>query len=162
MDLRVGLWRKLSTILLNCGVGEDSWESFGLQGDQSWVFIGMTDAKAETPKLWPSHVKSWLIGKDRDFGKDWGQEEKWTTKDEMAGWHHRLDGHEFEWSPGVVDGQGGLACCIHGVTKSWTWLSDWTELKQRFFFFWSLFSLSMSLFLFLYIDSFLTCIFTYI
>ena len=80
-------------------------------GDQSWVFIGRTDAKAETLIRWPSHAKSWLIGKDSDAGRDWGQEEKGTTEDEMAGWHHRLDGHEFEWSPGVGDGQGGLACC---------------------------------------------------
>ena len=65
------------------------------KGDQSWVFIGRTDAEAEIPILWPSHVKSWLIGKDLDAGRDWGQEEKRTTEDEMAGWHHRLDGHEF-------------------------------------------------------------------
>ena len=64
--------------------------------DHSWVFIGRTDAEAEIPILWPSHVKSWLIGKDLDAGRDWGQEEKRTTEDEMAGWHHRLDGHEFE------------------------------------------------------------------
>ena len=76
--------------------------------DQSWVFIGRTDAEAETPVLWPPYAKSWLIGKDPDAGRDWGQEEKGTT-DEMAGWHHRLDGHEFEWTPGV--GEGGLACC---------------------------------------------------
>ena len=63
--------------------------------DQSWVFIGRTDAEAEIPILWPSHVKSWLIGKDLDAGRDWGQEKR-TTEDEMAGWHHRLDGHEFE------------------------------------------------------------------
>ena len=81
------------------------------KGDQSWVFIGRTDAEAETPILWPRHVKSWLIGKDPDAGRDWGQEEKGTTEDEMAGWHHWLDAHEFEWTPGVVDGQGGLACC---------------------------------------------------
>ena len=80
------------------------------KGDQSWVFIGKTDAKAETPILWPPHVKSWLIGKDSDVGRDWGQEEKETTEGEMAGWHHWLDGHEFGWTPGVGDGQGGLAC----------------------------------------------------
>ena len=80
------------------------------EGNQSWVFIGRTDAKAETPIVWPPHVKSWLIGKDPDAGKGWGQEEKGMTEDEMAGWHHRLDGHEFEWTPGVGDGQGGLAC----------------------------------------------------
>ena len=66
------------------------------EGDKSWVFIGRPDAEAETPILWTSHVKSWLAGKDRDAGRDWGQEEKGTTEDEMAGWHHRLDGHEFE------------------------------------------------------------------
>ena len=80
-------------------------------GDQSWVFIGRTDAEAETPILWPPHAKSWLTGKDSDTGRDWEQEEKGTTEDEMAGWHHRLDGHEFEWTPGVGDGQVGLACC---------------------------------------------------
>ena len=64
--------------------------------DKSWVFIGRTDAEAETPILWPPHVKSWLIGKDPDARRDWGQEEKGTTEDEMAGWHHQLDGHEFE------------------------------------------------------------------
>ena len=122
MDVSVGLWRKLSTkelMLLNCGVGEDSWESLGLQGDptspslrdQSWVFIGRTDAKAETPILWPPHAKSWLIGKDPDAGRDWGQEEKGMTEDEMAGWHHWPDGCESEWTLGVGDGQGGLACC---------------------------------------------------
>ena len=66
------------------------------KGDQSWVFIVRTDAEAETPVLWPPHTKSWLIGKDSDAGRDWGQEEKGMTEDEMAGWHHRLDGHEFE------------------------------------------------------------------
>ena len=79
------------------------------KGDQSLAFIGRTDAEAETPILWPPHAKSWLIGKNPDAGRDWGQEEKGTTEDEMAGWHHRLDGHEFEWTPGVGDGRGGLA-----------------------------------------------------
>ena len=79
--------------------------------DQSWVFIGRTDVEAETPVLWPPDVKSWLIGKDPDVGKDWGQEEKGTTEAKMAGWHHRLNGHGFGWTPGVGDGQRGLACC---------------------------------------------------
>ena len=96
--------------------------------DQSWVFIGKTDAKAETPILGLPHAKSWLIGKDPDAGRDWGQEEKGMTEDEVAGWHHWLDGRESEWTPGVGDGQGGLACCVHGVTKSRTQLSNWTEL----------------------------------
>ena len=77
-------------------LGEDSWESLGLQGDQSWVFIGRTDTEAEIPVLWPPHAKIWLTGKDPDAGRDWGQEEKGVTEDEMAGWHHRLNGHEFE------------------------------------------------------------------
>ena len=81
------------------------------KGDQSWVFFGKKDAKAETPVLWPPHAKSWLIGKDSDAGRDWVQGEKGTTEDEMAGCHHRLDGCEFEWTLGVGDGQGGLACC---------------------------------------------------
>ena len=74
-------------------------------------FYGWVGAKAETPVLWPPHVKSWLIGKNHDAGRDWGQEEKGTTEDEMAGWHHWLDGRESEWTPGVGDGQGGLTCC---------------------------------------------------
>ena len=81
------------------------------EGDQPWDLFGRNDAKAETPVLWPLHVKSWLIGKDSDAGRDWGQEEKGTIEDEMAGWHHWLDGRESEWTPGVGDGQGGLACC---------------------------------------------------
>ena len=99
-----------------------------LKGDQFWVFFGRTDAKAETPILRPPHVKSWLIGKDSDAWRDWGPEEKGTTEDEMAGWHHRLDGRESEWTPGVGDGQGGLAAAIHGVTKSRTRLRDWSDL----------------------------------
>ena len=96
------------------------------KGDQSWVFIGRTDAEAETPILWPPHAKSWLIGKDSDAGRDWGQEEKGTTEDEMAGWHHRLDAHEFEWTPGVDDGQGGQACCDswgHKESDTTEWLN---------------------------------------
>ena len=137
MDVRVGLWRKLSTeelMLLNCGVGGDSWESLGLQGDPTspfWVFFGKNDAKAETPVLWPPHVKSWLIGKDSDSRRGWGQEEKGMTEDEMAGWHHQLDGREFEWTPGVGVGQGDLACCSSWGRKESdkTERLNWTELK---------------------------------
>ena len=120
-------------MLLNGGV-EDSWESLDCKeiqpvhpkGDQSWVFIGRTHAEAETPILWPPHTKSWLIGKDPDAGRDWGQEEKGTTEDEMAGWLHRLNAHEFGWTPGVGDGQGGLACC-----NSWghNWVTELNWLK---------------------------------
>ena len=100
------------------------------KGDQPWVFFGRNDAKAETPVLWPSDAKSWLIGKDSDAGRDWGQEEKGTTEDEMAGWHHRLEGLEFEWTLGVGDGQGGLVCCDSRGRKeldTTEWL-NWTEL----------------------------------
>jgi len=103
------------------------------EGDRSLMFFGRNDAKAETPVLWPPHVKSWLIGKDSDAGRDWGQEEKWTTEDEMVGWHHLLDGHEFEWTPGVGDGQEGLACCNSwGCKESDTteWL-NWTECQGQ-------------------------------
>ena len=93
------------------------------KGDQSWVFFGRTDAKAETPILWPPHAKSWFIGKDSDAGRDWGQEEKGTTEDEMAGWHHWLDAPEFGWTPGIGDGQGGLVCCNSWSRKE----SDTTE-----------------------------------
>ena len=93
------------------------------KGDQSWVFFGRNDTKGETPTLWPPHVKSWLIGKDSDAGRDWGQEEKGMTEDEMAGRRHWPDGCEFEWTPGVGDGQGGLACCDSWGHKE----SDTTE-----------------------------------
>jgi len=79
--------------------------------NQPCIYIGRTDAEAETPIFWPSHAKNWLIGKDPDAGKDWRREEKKMTKDEMAGWHHRRDGHEFEKAPGIGDGQGSLVCC---------------------------------------------------
>ena len=118
-------------MLLNCGVGEDSWESLGLQGDltsQSYrksvlKFIGRTDAETETPILWPPDA-NWFIGKNPDTGKDWRQEEKGTTEDEMIGSYHQLD--EFEQASVFGDKQGSLA--VHGVTKSRTQLSDWSEV----------------------------------
>ena len=134
MDVRVGLWRRLSAevlMLLNV-VLEKTLESpldckeiqpVHPKGDQPWVFIGRTDGTAEIPILWPPDAKSWLIGKDPDAGRDWGQEEKGTTEDEVAGWHHRLDGHGFVWTLGVGDGQGGLVCCDSWGRKQ----SDTTE-----------------------------------
>ena len=105
-------------MLLNCGVGEDSWESLGLEiqsvhpkGNQSCIFIGRTDAKAEIPILWPPDAKNWLTGKDPDAGKGWRQEEKGMTEDELIGWHHWLNGYEFEQTPGDSEGQGSLVYC---------------------------------------------------
>ena len=93
------------------------------KGDQSWVFIGRTDVEAETPILWPPDAKSWLIWKDLDAGKDWRQEEKGMTEDEMVGWHHRFNRHGFGWAPGFGDGQGSLVCCSSWGHKE----SDTTE-----------------------------------
>ena len=143
MNVRVGLWRKLSSWALKkwcfCTVVLEKTLDSPLdckeiqpvhpKGDQSWVFIGRTDA--ETPILWPPHVKSWLIGKDPDAGRDWGQEKKGTTEDEMVGWHHQLEGHRFGWTPGVGDGQGDLACCSswdRRVGHYWATEMNWTEL----------------------------------
>ena len=145
MDVRVGPWRKLRpknwcfwTVVL-----EKTLESpldckeiqpVHFKGDQSWVFIGRTDAETETLVLWPPHAKSWLIGKDPDAGRDWRQEEKGKAEDEMAGWHHRLNGHEFGWTPGVDDGQGGLVCRDSWGRKELDmteWL-NWTELNWYF------------------------------
>ena len=93
------------------------------KGNQSLIFIGRTDAEAETPILWPPDAKNWLTGKDPDPGKDWRQEEKGTTEDGMVGWHHQFDGHEFEQASGIEDGQGSLACCSPWGCKE----SDTTE-----------------------------------
>ena len=123
-------------MLSNCGAEEESWESLDRKeikpvnpkGNQSWIFIGRTDAKTEAPILWPPEMKNWLIGKDPDAGKDWRQE-KGMTEDEMVEWHHRLDGHGLEQALGIGDGQGNLACYSPGVAKSQTQLSDWTEMN---------------------------------
>ena len=145
MDVRVGLWRNWAPknwffwIVVLERTLESPLDCKEIQpvhrkGDQPWVFFGRTDAEAETPVLWPPHVKSWLIGKDRDAGRDWGQEEKGTTEDDMAGWHHQLNAHEFGWAPGVGDGQGGLAgCSSWGLKESDTieWL-NWTELNWTY------------------------------
>ena len=106
--------------------------------DHSWVFFGRND---ETPVLWPPHAKSWLIGKDPDAEKDWRQEEKGMRENETAGWHHQLDGREFEWTPGVGDGQGRLACCNSWGRKEsdTTERLNWTELKDHKVFFFFLF-----------------------
>ena len=100
-------WKKTLESALDC----KKIQPVHSEGDRPWDFFGRNDAKAETPVLWPPHEKSWLIGRDSDSGRDWGQEEKGTTEDEMAGRHHWFDGRESEWTPGVGDGQGALACC---------------------------------------------------
>ena len=106
------------------------------EGDQPWDIFGRNDAKAEAPLLWPPHVKSWLIGKDSDAGRDWGQEERGTTEDEMAGSHHWLDGRESEWTPGDGDGQGGLVCCDSwgrkesDTTERLNWTKNWMIQKS--------------------------------
>ena len=126
-------------MLSDCGAGEHSWDSKEIKpvdtkGNQLWGFIGRTDGEAEAPVLWPPDAKSWLIRKDPDEGEDWGQAEKGMTEDEMAGWHHRLDGLESEWTPGVGDGQGGLACCGSwgrkelDTTERLNWI-DWIHAK---------------------------------
>ena len=120
-------------MLLNCGVGEDSWESLGLpinpQGNQSWLFFGRTDVEAETPILWPPDVKNWLIGKDPDAGKDWRQGEKGMTEDEMVGCHHRwiwvwVSSRSWWWTgnPGMLQSMGSQI-----VRYNW---ATWTELTK--------------------------------
>ena len=117
------------------------------KGNQSWIFIGRSDAKAETPILWPPDVKNWLIWKDSDAGKDWRREEKGTTEDEMGGWHHQLNGHEFEWTSGVGDGQ--LACCnswdckeldrtaqLNWTLLNWCWMVCLGNKHRSFYRFW--------------------------
>ena len=127
-------------MLLNCGVGEDSWGSLACKeiqpvhpkGDQSLVFIGRTDVDAETPILWPTHMKSCLIGKDPDAGRDWGQEEMGMTEDEMAGWHHRLDGHEFEWTRSCWwTGRPGVLLFMGSQRVGHDWGTELNWWKQR-------------------------------
>ena len=143
MDVRFELQRKLSPkelMLLNCGL-ERTLESpldcketqpVTPKGNQSWMFIERTDAEAEAPILWPPDAKNWVIWKDLDAGKDWGQVEKGTTEDEMVGWHHRHNGHGFGWTPGVGDGKGGLACCNSWGRKEsdTTERLNWTEASR--------------------------------
>ena len=119
-------WRRLFESPLDC----KEIKPVNPKGNQSWIFIGRNGAKAETPILWPPDAKNWLIGKDPDAGKDWWQEEKGTTEDQMVGWHHQLDGHEFEQALGI-DGLGRLACCNPWGVKELdtTEQLNWTELS---------------------------------
>ena len=102
------------------------------QGNHSWIFIGRTDAEAEAPILWPPDGKNWPLGKDPNSGKDWTQKEKGMTEDEMVGWHHRLDGHEFEQAPGVGEGQGSLVCCSPWGRKALD-MTEWLNQTDGFF-----------------------------
>ena len=133
--------RRLSAkelMFLNCCVGEDSWESLGQLGNQTsqswknklWIFIGRTDAEAEAPILWPPDMKNLLIWKGPSGGKDWKQKEKGMAEDEMVGLHQWLNGHEFEQTLGDSRGREARRAAIHRVTKSWTRMSHWTELRM--------------------------------
>ena len=139
MDVRVGLWSWAPknwgfwTVVLEKTLESplDCMETQPVhsEGDQPWDFFGRNDAKAETLILWPPHAKSWLIGKDSDAGRDWGQEEKGTTEDEMAGWHHWLDDLSLSELRELVMDREAWRAAIQGVAKSRTWLSDWNELN---------------------------------
>ena len=147
MDVTVGLWRRLSAeelMLLNCGVGEDSWESLGLQGDPTSPFwrrsaLGFLwrewcwSWNSSTLATWCEELTHW---KRLWCWEEWGQEEKGTTEDEMGGWHHRLDGHEFKWTLGVGDGLGGLVCCNSRGHKESDTIEqlNWTDTVLVFFF----------------------------
>ena len=120
----VWCWRRLLRVPLDC----KEIQPVHPKGDQSWVVIGRTDAEAETPVLWPPHSKSWLIGKDPDAGKDWGQEEKGTMEDEVVGWHHRLNGRGFGGLRELLIDREAWCAVVHRVAKSWTQLSNWTAL----------------------------------
>ena len=130
-------WRRLFESPLGC----EEIQAVHPKGNQSWVFIGRTEVEAETPILWPPDGKSWSIWKDSDAGKDWGQEEKGMTEDEMVGWYHWLNAHGFGWTPGGADGQGGLVCCGSWGHKEsdMTEQLNWTELNwTEHFSSWSL------------------------
>ena len=126
-------WTVVFEETLKCPLDYKEIQPVHPKGNQSWVFIGRTDVETETLKFWPPDAKSWLIWKDPDVGKDWRQEEKGTTEDEMVWWHHWLNGHEFEQTLGVGDGQASLACCSPWGCKEFdtTERLSWTELNNN-------------------------------
>ena len=117
-------WTVVLEKILQSPLGCKEIQPVNPKGNQSWIFIGRTDAETETSILWPPDAKHWLIWKDPDAGRDWEQEEKGTTEDEMAGWHHGFNGRESEWTPGDGDGQGGLACCD-------SWSHEESDMTER-------------------------------
>ena len=126
-------WTVVLEKTLECPLDNKEIKPVNPKGNQSWILTGRTDAKAEDPILWPPDAKNWLIGKGPDAGKDWREEEKGVTENEMIGWNHQLDGLEFEQSPGVGDGQGSLTCC-----RSWghkesdtTEQLSWTDMGKK-------------------------------
>ena len=126
MELEGGNWSLQTVVLENTRerlLGSKEIKPVNRKGNQPWIFIGRTDAEAEAPIHWPPDVKNWLMGKDPDTGKDWGQEGKGMTEDEIVGWHHRLNGQEFEQTLGHSEGQGSLVCCSPWDRKA----SDKTE-----------------------------------
>ena len=133
MDVIIGPWRRLSAeelMLENTLESPLDYKEIRLvnpKGNQPWIFIWKTDVEAEAPILWPPDVKNWMFLNDPDAGKDWRWEEKGRTEDEMVGWHHQLDGHDFEQTLGDGEGQGSVVCCSPWVAKNWMWLSDWTD-----------------------------------
>ena len=128
------------------------------KGNQPWIFIGRTDAEAEAPIFWPPDAKNWLIGKDPDAGKDWRQEEKGITEDEMVGWHHQLNEHELEQAQGVGDEQGSLACCSPWGCKEldMTEQLNWTDWFWQYSYIFILHIIQSFSFLIAFIISFLT------
>ena len=124
-------WTKVLEKTLEAPLNCKEIQSVNPKGKQSWILIGRTDVEAEAPILWLPDVKSWLIWKDSNAGKDWRWEEKGTIEDEMAGWHHWLNGHELSKLRELVMDREAWSTAVHGVAKSQTWLSDWTELNSE-------------------------------
>ena len=124
------LWTVVLEKMLESPLDCKEIQPINAKGNPSWIFIGRTDAEAETPVLWSPDAKNWLIGKDPDAGKDWSWEEKGMTKDEMVGFYHWLDGHEFEQALGVGDGQEGLVCCSPWGSQR-VGQNDWIELNRH-------------------------------
>ena len=123
------LWTVVLEKILESPLDCKEIKPVNFKGNQFWIFIGGTDARAEVLFLWQPDAKNWLLRKDPDAGKDWRQEEKGMTEDEMAGWHHQLNGHEFEQAQELVMDRETWYAAVHGVSKSGTWLSEWTELN---------------------------------